>query len=50
MSADWTAWGDHLPLEVVESPYRAVVAPLARYIDALHSQRPALTVTVVLPL
>ena len=45
----WTAWGDHLPLEVVESPYRAVVAPLARYIDALHSQRPALTVTVVLP-
>jgi amino acid transporter len=45
----WTAWGDHLPLEILESPYRAVVAPLARYIDALHSQRPALTVTVVLP-
>jgi len=45
----WAAWGDHLPLEVVDSPYRAVVAPLARYIDALRSQRAGLTVTVVLP-
>jgi hypothetical protein len=32
----WAAWGDHVPLEVVDSPYRALVAPLARYIDALH--------------
>jgi hypothetical protein len=45
----WTAWGDHLPLEVVDSPYRALVAPLACYIDALRSQRPRLTLTVVLP-
>jgi amino acid transporter len=44
----WTVWGDHLPLVIVDSPYRALVAPLARYIDALRSQRPALTVTVVL--
>ena len=45
----WTTWGDHLPLEILESPYRAVVAPLVRYITALHAQRPALTLTVVLP-
>lgn len=45
----WAAWGDHLPLEVVDSPYRALVAPLVRYIDALRSQRAGLTVTVVLP-
>ena len=45
----WAAWGDHVPLEVVDSPYRALVAPLARYIDALRSQRPGLTVTVILP-
>jgi hypothetical protein len=44
----WTVWGDHLPLVIVDSPYRALVAPLARYIDALRSQRPVLTVTVVL--
>jgi len=36
-------------LEIVESPYRALVAPLACYIDALHSQRPELTLTVILP-
>jgi amino acid transporter len=45
----WAAWGDHLPLEVVDSPYRALVAPLACYIDALHTQRSELTLTVILP-
>jgi amino acid transporter len=45
----WRTWGDHLPVEVVISPYRALVAPLVQYIDALHRQRPDLTVTVVLP-
>jgi amino acid transporter len=45
----WRAWGDHLPLEVVVSPYRALVAPLVHYIEALHSQRGDLTLTVVLP-
>lgn len=45
----WAAWGDHLPLEVVDSPYRALVAPLACYIDALRAQRSELTLTVVLP-
>ena len=45
----WKTWGDHLPLEVVVSPYRAVVVPLARYIEALHAQRPEITLTVVLP-
>jgi amino acid transporter len=45
----WAAWGDHLPMEVVDSPYRALVAPLACYIDALRSQRAELTLTVVLP-
>jgi hypothetical protein len=45
----WAGWGDHLPLEVVDSPYRALVAPLACYIDALRTQRPDLTLTVVSP-
>ena len=45
----WAAWGDHVPLEVVDSPYRALVAPLACYINALRCQRPELTLTVVLP-
>jgi amino acid transporter len=45
----WEAWGDHLPLELVVSPYRATVAPLANYIEALHRQRPDLTLTLVVP-
>jgi amino acid transporter len=46
---DWLAWGDHLPLEIVRSPYRAIVAPMIGYIEALHRQRPDLTLTVIVP-
>jgi amino acid transporter len=45
----WAAWGDYIRLEVVDSPYRALVAPLACYIDALRQQRDDLTLTVVVP-
>jgi amino acid transporter len=45
----WRVWGDHLPLEVVVSPYRAVVAPMVNYIESLHDERPDLTLTVILP-
>ena len=45
----WRAWGDHLPLEVIVSPHRAVVAPLVNYILSLHRQRPDLTLTVAVP-
>jgi len=45
----WAVWGNHVPLEVIESPYRATVPPTIAYIQALRAQRPALTVTVVVP-
>lgn len=45
----WRLWGDHLPLQELVSPYRAVIAPLVNYIEALHHQRPDLTLTVILP-
>ena len=45
----WRYWGDHLPLEVLVSPYRAIVAPTINYIESLHWQRPDLTITVILP-
>jgi len=45
----WQAWGDHLPLEVIVSPHRAVVAPLVNYILTLRRQRPDLTLTVTVP-
>jgi amino acid transporter len=45
----WQAWGDHLPLEVIVSPHRALVAPLVNYVWTLHQQRPDLTLTVAVP-
>ncbi len=45
----WSTWGDHLPLEIVVSPYRATVAPLINYIESLHRLSPDLTLTVILP-
>jgi amino acid transporter len=45
----WHTWGDHLPLEVVVSPYRVIVGPIVNYLASLHRQRPDLTVTVIMP-
>jgi hypothetical protein len=45
----WRAWGDHLPLEVIVSPHRAVVAPLVNYLWTLHEQRPDLILTAAVP-
>jgi amino acid transporter len=45
----WDTWGDHLPLEVLVSPYRAIIAPMINYIESLHRQRPDLTITVIVP-
>ncbi len=46
---NWNAWGNHVRLEIISSPYRAIIAPLAHYLEALHAQWPAGTLTVVLP-
>ena len=45
----WKTWGDHLPLQIIDSPYRSIVVPTTRYVQALHAQRPDLTITVLLP-
>jgi len=45
----WHAWGNHVPLELVQSPYRAVIPPVVAYIESLHAQRPELTLTVIVP-
>jgi hypothetical protein len=44
----WQAWGNHLPLEVIVSPHRALLAPMVHYLWSLRRQRPDLTLTVVL--
>jgi hypothetical protein len=38
-----------VPLELVQSPYRAVIPPVVAYVESLHAQRLELTVTVIVP-
>jgi hypothetical protein len=45
----WQAWGGHVPLELIHSPYRAVIPPVVAYVESLQVQRPELTVTVIVP-
>jgi amino acid transporter len=45
----WRALGEPVRLEILRSPYRALVAPLAQYLLGLHRERPELVMTVVLP-
>ncbi len=45
----WHAWVPGVPLVVVESPYRSLLAPLMSYIDALHQQQPERMLTVLIP-
>jgi amino acid transporter len=44
----WPAWAGTTELVVVESPYRALVGPLLRYMDALQAQDPDRPILVVL--
>jgi amino acid transporter len=45
----WKAWGNLVPLEVIESPYRSLVRPFLEYLDAVEAQHQNATVMVVLP-
>jgi amino acid transporter len=45
---DWHKLGGRMELVVVESPYRALVGPLLRYMDALQTLHPTRPIVVVL--
>jgi amino acid transporter len=47
---EWEAWGNHLPLVTIDSPYRAIVSPLRAYIDALGQAEAGQPITIVLPI
>jgi amino acid transporter len=49
LRARWEAWGNHVPLVIVESPYRSILRPLLHYIDAIDKQITDRTLVVVLP-
>jgi amino acid transporter len=43
----WEHWSGRVPLDIIESPYRALVSPLLRYIDSID-RRDDRPITVVL--
>jgi amino acid transporter len=49
LRSKWKIWGDHVPLTIIESPYRVFIRPLLAYIDAIDRQRNDDTLVVVLP-
>ena len=50
LKKDWQAHVDgDIPLVIMESPYRSLIGPLLRYIDAVQKERSDDVVTVVLP-
>jgi amino acid transporter len=49
LRAMWEIWGGHVPLEIIESPYRSFLRPLLVYIDEIDKQRDDDTLVVVLP-
>jgi amino acid transporter len=48
MRERWPDWAGQTELVVVESPFRALIGPLLRYLDALQAQDPDRPVVVVL--
>jgi amino acid transporter len=49
MKADWERWGGPVNLVILESPYRALIAPMLAYLEATDRADPAQPTTVVLP-
>lgn len=46
----WEQWGDGVRLVILDSPYRLLLEPLLKYIEAVISQRqPNETITIVVP-
>ncbi|MFA6238474.1 MAG: APC family permease [Bacteriovorax sp.] len=45
----WDKWSQGLPLQVLKSPYRSVLAPLIAYIDQVHMESGKEMVSVVVP-
>ncbi len=45
----WEHWGRDVPLVILNSPYRSLIGPIMRYLDAVQTERRNHLVTVVVP-
>jgi amino acid transporter len=46
---EWQAFGFTIPLEIIDSPYRELVAPVERYLDELDARWKSDRITVLIP-
>ncbi len=49
LKKSWNAYGTDIPLVIMESPYRSLIGPLLRYLDAVQKERTDDVITIVLP-
>jgi amino acid transporter len=49
LKEEWDTWSGGMPLVIIESPYRSLIGPMLRYIEAVQSERTDDVVTVVVP-
>jgi amino acid transporter len=49
LRAKWAIWGQEIPLEVLESPYRSTLQPLMGVINRFDNSRRDTVVTIVIP-
>jgi hypothetical protein len=49
LRTDWAAWGGHVKLVVLPSPYRSIMEPLLEYIEQTTAEKSNDYVTVILP-
>jgi hypothetical protein len=49
LKKDWEARVRDIPLVIMESPYRSLIGPLMRYIDAVQRERTDDVVTIIVP-
>jgi amino acid transporter len=46
---DWNRFGADMPLVILESPYRSLIAPIIEYIDQALEEEPDSMITVIVP-
>lgn len=46
---EWEKYAGDIPLVILHSPYRSVIAPLLAYLDEVERERPGASITVIVP-
>ena len=49
LKSRWEEWGGDVPLVILNSPFRSLISPLMRYLDAVNQERRNHKVTLVIP-